>query len=251
MYNNGHLGVFLVKRFNVRYPNFPYQSSVGGLYINATNEHEISVKIADMLNEKWLPNGDSLIELSMTVPELRQARKLGKKFISLVQNKDEKNTRIRSSYLNKLLDLQCVNREDIKKYYHPDNLDGNDYFEKTVMKVVFDFNGVKKTYSNLTLNKMFYHQKMDMIIEFMSFELFVYNAKMSFMLSDMNGFEFCKMVKYIEVANIEENEEMMIERCINERLYKRITKKIGIDVDMDEFQKNFKSYKTIYDMWKV
>jgi hypothetical protein len=240
-----------MQQFTVRSSNFPFQNSVGGLYLNAVKKHEMAVKIADIEKEKWLPDGKKLIELSMSIPELRQARQLGKKFISLITNKDEKNTRIRSSYLNKLLDLGCIDREDIKKYYHEDNLNGNDYFEKTVMKVVFDFNGSKKTYSNLTMSKMFYYPELDMIIEFMLFELFVYNAKMSFLVSDMEGFEFCKMLKYIEVATPEENQEMMIDRCINERLYKRITKKIGIDVNMDEFQKNFNSYKTIHDMWKV
>ena len=121
-----------MQRFTVRSSNFPFQNSVGGLYLNAVKEHEMAVEIADIEMEKWLPDGKKLIELSMSIPELRQARQLGKKFISLVTNKDDKNTRIRSSYLNKLLDLGCIDREDIKKYYDEDNLDGNDYFEKTL-----------------------------------------------------------------------------------------------------------------------
>jgi hypothetical protein len=240
-----------MNRFSFREDKFPYSSSVGGLYLNHATDDKQSVQIARILSEKWLPSGDCLIELETDIPQAKQIRQLGKKYVSLVQGKFEKNSKIRKVYLNKLVDMGCIDMSEISKLYHADSITEEEYLEKTVMRVPFDFNGVKKIYTNLTLNKMFYHIQLDIIIEFVCVELFVYNAKMTFLSSDFEGLEFCKLLKSVEVASPKETQDEMLHACINERLHKRITKKIGIDVDINDFQKNFDSYKAIYDMWKV
>ena len=42
-----------MQRFTVRSSNFPFQNSVGGLYLNAVKEHEMAVKNADIDMEIW------------------------------------------------------------------------------------------------------------------------------------------------------------------------------------------------------
>lgn len=240
-----------MQRFSLRDDKFPYSRSVGGLYLNHATDENQSLHIARTVSEKWLPDNNCLIELETNIPQSKQIRKLGKKYVSLIQGKFEKNKEIRKVYLKKMIDLGCVDMSDIAKIYHSESITVEEYLEKTVMKVPFDFNGVKKIYTNLTLTKMFYHIKLDIIIEFVYIELFVYNAKMTFISSDFEGLKFCKLLKSIEIADPKESQDDMIHKCINERLHKRITKKIGIDVDINEFQKNFEKYKTIYEMLKI
>lgn len=240
-----------MQRFSLREDKFPYSSSVGGLYLNHATDEKQSLQIARTISEKWLPDNNCLIELETNVPQAKQIRKLGKKYVSLIQGKFEKNKEIRQVYLKKLVNLGCVDMAEIAKIYHSESIVVEDYLENIVMKVPFDFNGVKKIYTNLTLTKMFYNMKLDIIIEFVCVELFVYNAKMTFLSSDFEGLEFCKLLKILEIADPKESQNDMIHKCINERLHKRITKKIGIEVSMEDFQNNFDRYKMVYDMWRV
>jgi len=246
MYNIGHLGVYLVSRFSLRSDKFPFKHSKGGLYLNSIEDGMHSVIIGEPAAEKKLPSGNILLELSMTIPEIRQASSLEKNYIEKLNNKIERIKRLRKIYFLKMLELNCVDTDTLHKFYKNDDT----YFEKGLMKVPFDINGDKKVYSNFTIDKVFYHTELDKLVEGVYLELFIYNTRMQFLITDCKGIEFCKYLKNIEVLDAN-NEEAAIHKCMYEALYKRIKNKIGVKVNLEEFQNNYTSYKTLYDMWRI
>lgn len=246
MYNIGHLGVYLVSRFSLRSDKFPFKHTKGGLYLNSIEDDMHSVIIGEPANEKKLPSGKLLIELSMTIPEMRQVRSLSEDYIEKLNNKFERIKRIRKIYFSKMLKLNCVDTDNLDKFYKDDD----SYFEKGLMKVPFDINGDKKVFSNFTIDKVLYHTELDKLIEAVYLELFIYNTRMQFLITDCKGLELCKYLKNIEILD-SVNEEASIHKCMYEALYKRIKNKIGVKISLAEFQNNYESYKTLYDMWRI
>lgn len=246
MYNIGHLGVYLVSRFSLISDKFPFRHIKGGLYLNSIDDEMHSVIIGEPTAEKKLPSGKLLLELSMTIPEIRQARTLDDDHIEKLTNKIERIKRIRKIYFSKMLELNCVDMDELHKFYKNDD----SYFEKGLMKVPFDINGDKKVFSNFTIDKILYHTELDKLIEGVYLELFIYNTRMQFLMTDCEGLKLCKYVKNLEVLDAN-NEEDSIHKCMYEALYKRIKNKIGVKVNLEEFQNNYESYKTLYDMWRI
>jgi hypothetical protein len=222
--------------------------------ILAINNNE-GDRIAYVNTQKYLPDGSCLLELDSEDFKRERAEKWAPNNFLQIKDYAKKCREIREVYVNKLVELGCFNLEDVRmlntsKFRSKDKED-TAYLTRVQIQVPFDIDGKRTIYKNLTESRFYYHVETDRLIEFMYSELYVYNAKMFFLASDIQGLELLNPLKQIEVASTEEDKHKFIENCIYTRLYKRMTKKIGIEVSLEDFQNNFDRYKMVYDMWRV
>jgi hypothetical protein len=212
-------------------------------------------RIAYVNTQKYLPDGSCLLELDNEDFKRESAEKWAPNNFLQIKDYAKKCRELREVYVNKLVELGCFNLEDVRslntsKVRLKDKED-TAYLTKVNMYVPFNIDGKRITYTNLTESRFYYHVETDRLIEFMYSELYVYNARMFFLTSDVEGLELLNPLKQIEVASTEENRDKFVENCIYTRLYKKMTKKIGIEVSLEDFQNNFDRYKMVYDMWRV
>lgn len=221
------------------------------LTINNNN----SDRIAYVHTKKYLPDGSCLLELNSEDFKRDRAEKWAPNNFLQIKDYAKKCREIREIYVNKLVELGCFNLEDVRMLntskFRLKEKEDTAYLTRVQIQVPFDIDGKRTIYKNLTESRFYYHIETDRLIEFMYSELYVYNAKMFFLTSDIEGLELLNPLKQIEVVATEEAQHKFIENCIYKRLYKRMTKKIGIEVSLEDFQNNFDRYKMVYDMWRV
>jgi hypothetical protein len=258
LYNCLHLGVDELKRFNLIESNgFPFARSRAGLYLNNDDSKTQTECLATTglgetsFSEYALDNNQCLVELYVTPRQQLYINSLGRKHCIRLKNKHERNKEVRKFYFNKLIEYGCINHEDVLRNYTTVGITKDKALNLAVMNISFKFDNKIKTYKNLSRSHFFYHKQLDIIIECYMIELFVYNARMTFLISDFKGLEFCRYVKNIEVASTKSEQEALINECIVERLYKRMIKKLHHAIDLQEFKNNIESYNTIYEMWRI
>jgi len=239
-----------VKRFILLSEQFPFRRSEGGLYVNNNNDQTNGIKIATPSFNGKLPNENDLIRLEITPAQMVALKKLDNKHFIRLKDKTEMNRAIRTTYFNKLVEFGCIQPEKFEREFKRRGLSENSCFTVSVMHMPFDFDGKTKMYKNFTRSQMFYHVKLDVVIEFLWVELFVYNAKMTFILSDVKGLEFAQFLTDLKFIESPRQQDDLLTKCILQRLHKRMTKNIGNTVSFKDFETNFDSYKTIYDMWR-
>lgn len=238
-----------MKRFILLSEQFPFRTSEGGLYVN-NNDQTNTIKVANPVYTGRPPNENKLIALELSPDQMVALKQLGNTHFIRLHNKTEMNRAIRTTYFNKLVEFGCIQPEKFERDFKQRGLSETNCFTVNVMNMPFDFNGKTKIYKNFTRSQMFYHVTLDVIIEFLWVELFVYNAKMTFILSDVKGLEFARLLTDLKFVESPELQDAMLTKCILERLHKRMTKNIGNTVSFKEFETNFDSYKAIYDMWR-
>jgi len=241
-------------KFIVKEYSSPYLStSVKNLMLTINNNN--SDRIAYVHTKKYLPDGSCLLELDSEDFKRESAEKWAPNNFLQIKDYAKKCREIREIYVNKLVELGCFNLEDVRMLntskFRLKETEDTAYLTRVQIQVPFDINGKRTIYKNLTESRFYYHLETDRLIEFMYSELYVYNSKMFFLTSDIEGLELLNPLKQIEVASTEENRHKFIENCIYTRLYKKMTKKIGIEVSLEDFQNNFDRYKMVYDMWRV
>lgn len=271
-----------MRKFSLKENGFPFRNSIGGLYLNDANQ---SMPIANTVSKKYFPDGSCLIELDSEGFKRESAEKWAPEKFITIKDSVKKCKEIRERYVSKLVDLGCFNLDEIRtlnisklkmkknndnsylnrvKMLAPFDIDGkntlkmkmkktNDtsYLTRVKMLVPFDIDGKKVIYSNLIESRFYYHVETDRLIECMYSEFYVYNAKMFFLTTDVDGLELLNPLKKIEIASTETEQNDLIEKSIYERLYKKMIKKIGMDVSMTDFKINFDSYRKVYEMWRV
>lgn len=239
-----------MKRFCLLSDKFPFRKNEGGLYVNNNAEQSNSIKIATPLFNGKPPNENDLIQLEITPAQMIALKQLDSKHFIRLKDKTEMNRSIRRAYFNKLVEFGCIQPEKFEREFKRRGLSENSCFTVSVMHMPFDFNGKVKMYKNFTHSQMFYSVKMDVVIEFLWVELFVYNAKMTFILSEVKELEFARLLTDLKFVESKEQQDAILTKCILQRLHKKMTKNIGNTVSFKEFENNFDSYKAIYDMWR-
>ena len=239
-----------MKRFCLLSDKFPFRTSEGGLYVNNNADQSNSIKIATPSFNGRPPNDNDLIQLDITPAQMIALKQLDSKHFIRLKDKTEMNRTIRTTYFNKLVEFGCIKPEKFEREFKRRGLSENSCFTVSVMHMPFDFDGKVKMYKNFTRSQMFYHIKLDVVIEFLWIELFVYNAKMTFISSAVKGLEFARLLTDLKFVESPEQQDAMLTTCILQRLHKRMTKNIGNTVSFKDFETNFDSYKAIYDMWR-
>jgi hypothetical protein len=245
---------FIIKEDTAVYKTMYVKPAYGPNLVLALNNKDKDI-IAIVDAKKYLPDGTCLIELDSDEFNRELVEKwAGDNFLQ-IKDYAKKCREIREAYVNKLVNLGCFDREDVRSLntskFRLKEKEDTAYLTRVQIQVPFVINGKRTLYKNLTESRFYYHVETDRLIEFMYSELYVYNAKMFFLTSDVKGLELLNPLKQIEVVSTEEDKHKFIENCIYTRLYKRMTKKIGIEVSLEDFQNNFDRYKMVYDMWRV
>lgn len=239
-----------MKRFFLLSDGFPFQRSECGLYVNNKADQSKSVKIATPMMKGKSQNDNDLIQLEVTPAQMIALKQLDSKHFIRLKDKIEMNRVIRTSYFNKMVEFGCIKPEKFEREFKRRGLSENNCLTVSVMHMPFDFDGKIKMYKNYTHSQIFYHIKMDIVIEFLWVDLFVYNAKMTFILSDVKGLKFSRLLTDLNFVETPEQQEAILTKSILQRLHKRMIKNIGDTVSFKDFENNFNSYKAIYDMWR-
>lgn len=249
----------MMTKFIIKEDTSPYAS----MYVTKANNLNLILamnnneadRIAYVKTKKYLPDGSCLLELDSENFRREAAEKWAPDNFLQIKDYAKKCSDIRQIYVDKLVALGCFTLDDVRTLnttkLRLKNKEDRSYLTRVKMFVPFDIDSKRAVYTNLTESRFYYHLETDRLIEFTYSELYVYNAKMFFLTSDVEGLELINPLKQLQVASIETDQSTLIENCIYARLYKRMTKKIGIDVNLGDFQKNFESYKAVYDMWRV